>query len=101
MIALAVVLAGVLILETAGLKRRSPGSRWTGSGFVIVLLMTAIIEFSNDHNWSFHQKHALHQLALIPMIMALALISVGIVRQIQATSRRLPSGLEPDVRASI
>ena len=88
MIALALVIAAVLIWETAGLKRRSPGSRWTGSGFVIVLVMTAIIELSNDHNWTYHQKRTLHQLALIPMIMALALIAGGVVRQIQATSRR-------------
>jgi hypothetical protein len=88
MIALALVVAAVLIWETIGLKRRSPASRWTGSGFVIVLLMTAVIDFSNDHNWAYHQKHALHQLALILMMTALGLIIVGVVRQIQATSRR-------------
>ena len=88
MIALALVVAAVLILETVGLKRRAPGALWTGSGLVIVLLMTATISISNDHNWTYHQKHALHQLALIPMIMAIALIAVGAVRQVQATSRR-------------
>jgi hypothetical protein len=88
MIALALVVAAVLIFETAGLKRRSPGSRWTGSGLVIVFLVIAIIEFSNDHNWTYQQKHALHQFALIPMVTAVALIAVGTVRQAQAISRR-------------
>jgi hypothetical protein len=86
MIALALVVAAALILETAGLKRRSPGSRWMGSGLIIGLLMTAIIELSNDHNWTYQQKHALHQLGLLPMIIAFALITVGTVRLIQARS---------------
>jgi hypothetical protein len=87
LIALAVVVAAILILQIAGLKRRSPGSIWLGSGIFIVLAMNVIIQLSNDHNWIYHQKHALHQLALIPMIMALALITVGVVRQVQAKSR--------------
>jgi hypothetical protein len=97
MIALALVVAAFLIVEIPGRKRRSPGSRWTGSGLIIVLLMNAIIQLSNDHNWPYHQKHALHELALIPMIMALALVTVGTVRQIQAKSRRSGS-LLPAVR---
>jgi hypothetical protein len=88
MIALALVVATVLVLETAGLKRPSPGSRWTGSGILIFLPIIAITQLSNDHNWTYHQKHALHQLALIPMIIALALITVGMVRQLQVKSRR-------------
>ncbi len=88
MIALALVVAAVLILQPVRLKRRSPGSRWLGSGIFILLLISAIIQLSNDHYWTYHQKHALHQLALIPMITALALIIVGAVRQLQATSRR-------------
>jgi len=88
MIALALVVAAALILQVAGLKRRSPGSLWQGFGLMLVLLMIAIFQLSNDHNWTYHQKHALHQLALVPMVIALVLITVGTFRQIQAMSRR-------------
>jgi hypothetical protein len=86
--AVALAVAAVMILETAGLVSRSPGSRRTGSGLVILLSVIAITQLSNDHNWPYHQKHALHEFALIPMIMAVVLIIVGTVRQIKAVSRR-------------
>jgi hypothetical protein len=97
-VAIGLVIIVTLILQMAGRKKRSPGFALAGPGILVLLATTALTNLSNDHNWPYRQRHALHMFALIPMILAVGLVVVGAVKDARSKRPRDRGEMSPDRR---